>query len=86
MDVILCLCGNRVLHETQYATAGLGSTAVVELTLMSLKNSTILSGNSLSGKSAACGILGLHILHQLAQVSEIAGATVGCNWVLGCGS
>lgn len=35
---------------------------------------------------AACGILGLHSLHQLALVSEIAGAAIGCNGVLGYGS
>lgn len=77
MDVTLHLCGNRVLCETQYATAGLDSTAVLELALMSLKNSPILSGDS-----AACGILWFRIVHHLAPVSETAGAAVGCNWVL----
>lgn len=78
MDVTLRLCGNRVLHETQYATPGLGSTAVLELALMSLKNSPILSGDS-----AACAILCLHIVQHRAPVSEIDGAAVGCDWVLG---
>jgi len=80
--VTLCLCGNRILHETQHATAGLGSTAVLGVCLsVSLKLCP-----TVRRLSAACGILGLHVLHQLALLSERGGAAVGCNWVLGCGS
>lgn len=78
MDVTLCLLWEQGSHEAQYATAGLGGTAVLELALMTLKNPTILSGDS-----AACSVLGLHSLHQLALVSEIAGVAVQCNSVLG---